>query len=178
MTENEKQLFLEESIFDQKVVTLVMQDQEVKLYPRKISYFDGELHLVGESITDHCLLSYSLSSIAQIYEEDTYWEEIYSLFEVSEFINSLKEVNENSIRLVLKIYSRNNFELNLNSQYYEKPCMITNPKGDYIWAATLEPGPEVFNWLNQLGPSVEILDPMSFKKEFLIHCENKLKKLA
>lgn len=178
MTENDKLEFLEESIFDQRVVAISTEDRDLKLYPRKVTFFDGSLHLVGESLSEGCLMNIPLPSVLSLFEEEDEWSELYSLFEVNDFISSLRDVNENSVRLVLKIYSRENFELNLKSVYYEKPCMITNPKGDYIWAATLEASDEVYNWLISLGPSVEILDPLNFKKEFLIHCESRLKKLA
>ena len=56
--------------------------------------------------------------------------------------------------------------------------MVTNAEGEHIWAASVEPSDEIFQWVYELGADVEILDPSAFKKEFLNYCEAKLKKLA
>ena len=87
-------------------------------------------------------------------------------------------MGENQIRLVLKISRQQKFSLNFDDKYFHSPCLFTNPAGDFIWAATIEPCNEVFEWLCELGPAVEILDPTNFKIEFIKYCEHKLKKLA
>ncbi len=98
--------------------------------------------------------------------------------EIEDFISGLRAVGENELRLVLKIYSQTKFETNVKRQHFANQCMVTNPMGDFIWAASIEPSDEVYEWIESLGPDVEILDPISFKKGFLEYCEAKLKKLA
>jgi hypothetical protein len=56
--------------------------------------------------------------------------------------------------------------------------MITNPNGDLIWAAYVEPCEALYDWLITLGKRVEILDPIKFKDEYLTYCEEKLRKIA
>ena len=69
-------------------------------------------------------------------------------------------------------------ELNPLYHYLRKPYVISNPKGDLIWAASIEECPDLYDWLSNLSHKVEILDPVSFKKNFLDYCEKKLKKIA
>jgi hypothetical protein len=171
-------IFLEESILDQKVVQVNLEHRSYKIFPRKIVYFDGALNLIGEEILDKCLMNININHIKKSNEESESYNIHYSKLEVDEFVVSLRGMSENQIRLVLKIYSQNNFSLNFNDKFFENPCLLTNPEGDFIWAATLEPCEEIFEWLCDLGSSVEVLDPTSFKLEFIKYCEHKLKKLA
>src|SRR5690606_40880888 len=102
----------------------------------------------------------------------------FSKFEIDEFVLGLRAIDENEIRLILKIYSIENFHLELKNQLISNPCMVTNPHGELIWAASVEPSEVIFEWILSLGESVEIIDPMSFKQSYLMYCESKLKKLA
>ena len=170
--------FLEESVLEKITTQLTIQDKTLKVFPRKIVYIAGSLHLIGENTLDGTLVSVDIDTISQAFEEPTHWKENFSKIEVEDFIASFRLIEENSIRLVLKVFSQEKFNLNLNHQYFEKPCMFANAKGEHIWAATIEPNEEIFNWLQELGSDVEILDPLDFKHEFLKHCENELKKLA
>ena len=98
--------------------------------------------------------------------------------EIDDFISGLRAIGENEIRLVLKICSKARFDANVKRQHFANQCMVTNPMGDFIWAASIEPSDGIYEWVESLGSDVEILDPMSFKKGFLEYCEAKLKKLA
>ena len=168
----------EEAIHNKHTIKLSYGDKDEELNPRKIIYLDGDISIVGENIKDGHLQNVHLTQIESIEVEAMAYECIYTLLEVDEFINSIRSMNENAVRLVLKIYSRDNFSLNFNHMYFDNPCLFSNSNGDFIWAATLEPSQEVYEWLCELGPAVEILDPSDFKRDFISYCENKLKKLA
>lgn len=170
--------FLEESLLDKKAVRLKLQKNTLKVYPYKIVYFDGDLNLIGEEIVDGCLVRVPLKSIHSALEIVEEFKGKYAAIEVEEFVSSLRAMSENQVRLVLKIHSRKEFSLNFNKMHLEKPVLFTNPQGDFIWAASLEPSVEIYEWLCSLGSAVEILDPTSFKIQFIKYCEDKLKKIA
>jgi hypothetical protein len=170
--------FIEESIIDKKTIQLELKDKNYKILPHKIVFIEGELNLIGESLFDGCLLSIGVSNIVKTFEDNSEWKMNYSKLEVDEFIKSFRCLGDNTVRIVLKIFSQERFNLNLNHQFFEKPCMFSNTSGEYIWAATIEPNVELYEWLCELGSDIEILDPTSFKLDFLKYCENKLKKLA
>lgn len=178
LPQNEVISFLEEAILDKDVLNLQWNDKNLLVYPRKIVFLDGELSLVAEGLNDKCLLNMNLASISQVYDEDIEWQPQFSKIEVEDFVNSIRAISENEIRLVLKIYNRERFDSGLLHHHFGNPCMFTNPEGDFIWAASIEPTDEVYEWLSTMGTDIEILDPIDFKKEFLNYCELKLKKLA
>ncbi len=169
---------LEESILEKEVISIKLHKGHKQVFPRKIVYFDGELNLIAEDLGDSSLININLSAMEDVFKEELSYKETYTRFEIDDFVSSIREMGETFIRLVLKIYSKDNFSLKFDHMYFEKPCFFSNPDGDFIWAATVEPSEELFEWLNELGPSVEILDPSSVKIEFLNYCEDKLKKLA
>lgn len=170
--------FLEESLLDHKVVSMNTQQGLCKVLPYKMVFFDEDLNLIGEDVSDQCLVCIPLSSICSVVEVVDEYDTQFTLLEVEEFISSLRAISEQQIRLVLKIHSRKEFDLNFNRIYLERPVLFTNPQGDFIWAASLEPSNELYEWLCHLGPTVEILDPTSFKLQFIKYCEDKLKKIA
>lgn len=176
---NEMVAFLEESILDEKTIRVNFSDgNNMTVFPRKVVFLDGILSLVGESTGDKCLMNVGVSEIQSASEEDHNWEKMFSRIEIDDFISSIRAVNDNEIRLVLKIFSRENFTSNLKRHFFGNQCMVTNPQGEFIWAGSVEPNEQIFQWLEDLGSDIEILDPISFKKEFLKYCEAKLKKLA
>lgn len=173
-------VMIEEAMLDKCSINLKLKNnpKSVKIFPRKIVYFDGEFNLIGEGITDSCLSNLIISQIETIESENSNWEPIFSRKELDDFVSSLRFMVENTTRLVLKVFSQEKFHLNLDYQFIENPCMFSNPDGEYIWAATIEANETIFDWLYELGPCVEILDPRAFKVEYFNYCENKLKKLA
>lgn len=170
--------FLEEAVLDKEVVSISMQESKMSIYPHKIIFLDGGLNLIAEDINDKSLVNIYIPQILNISDDEVKYKSAYSQIEVDDFIQSLRSMSENMTRLVLKIYANDQFSLNFNQKYFHNPCLFSNPDGDFIWAATLEPSEEIFKWLAELGSAVEILDPMSFKVEFIKYCEDKLKKLA
>ena len=178
LPKNEIVAFIEESILEKDILNIQLQDKNFLINPRKIVFLDGELSLVAEGLNDKCLLNISIESITQVHEENIEWTPQFSKLEIEDFISSLRAISENEVRLVLKIYNREYFDNGVSHHYFGRPCMFTNPDGDFIWAASIEPNEDIYEWLSQLGTDIEILDPIDFKKDFLNYCEGKLKKLA
>jgi len=171
-------LFLEVAILENCVVDVELEKKSLQMFPHKLVFFDGGLNLVGEEISDKCLMNLDINQIHSANENEEGYKPQYTKIEIDGFIESLQNMSEDRIRLVLKISAQDNFSLNFNNIYIDNPCLFTNPTGDFIWAGTLEPSEAVFEWLCELGPAVEILDPSNFKIQFIKYCEQKLKKLA
>lgn len=171
--------FIEEAIYDHNVIRVNLNNStSLKVYPRKVVFLDGQLSVVAEGIDDKCMINLSLVQITSVHEEEHEWTPLFSALEIDDFLASLRAITENEIRLVLKVYSREKFNTELKHHHFGSQCMFTNPEGDHIWAATIEPSEEVLSWLSELGKDVEVLDPMSIKKDLLKYCEDKLKKIA
>ncbi len=169
---------IQESITAKHTLSIQHDGRELNILPWKVVYIDGELSLICEKTSDKCLLNIPIQSISHYTEGNKSYESIYSLLELEEFISSLREMSDYTIRLVLKIYARDEFSVSLNEAFFNNSCLVTNSCGDLIWAATLEPCDRVFKWLYELEHKVEILEPYSFKRDFLDYCEDRLKKLA
>lgn len=172
--------FLEEAVIEKEVVNIKLKDNNhsQKIYPRKIVFLDGKLNVVSEGIDDKCLLNISIDSITSAYDAELQWKPQFSSIEIDDFIASIRSITENEVRIVLKVYSREKFNTNLKHHHFGNQCMFTNPEGDHIWAASIEPNEELYAWLSDLGSDIEILDPISLKKDLLKYCEEKLKKIA
>lgn len=170
--------FIEDSILDKKCIRLKLLEKSMIVYPHRVVYLEGKLSLVAEDTQDKCLVNISLDQIQNLYEDSYERKPIYSKFEIAEFIQGLRNVTESEVRLVLKVYSYEKFDPKLEHHFLGNPCMITNSQGEAIWAASIEPNDQLFQWLENLGADVEILDPIDIKKQFLKYCENKLKKIA
>lgn len=178
LPKNEIIAFIEESIIESDVLNIQMGEKNFLIYPRKIVVLDGELNLIAEGLNDKCLMNITIESIGQAFEEDMEWTPQFSKIEIEDFVSSIRAISENEVRLVLKVYNREHFDNGVPHHHFGKPCMFTNPEGDFIWAASIEPSEDIHEWLSELGTDIEILDPIDFKKEFLNYCEGKLKKLA
>lgn len=154
--------------------------ETVEIFPHRMVHLDGGLSLIGEEVVDRSLIYLPLSKIEKVcLVKEVYEEPAFSKIDIDDFIESIRVINGNEIRLVLKIVNPENVqELNPLYHYLRKPYVISNPKGDLIWAASVEECSNLYEWLSNLTTKVEILDPVSFKKNFLDYCEKKLKKIA
>lgn len=172
--------FLEEAIIEKEVVNIKLKENQAsqKIYPRKIVFLDSKLTLVCEGIEDKCLLNISVDTISSAYDAELSWSPQFSAIEIDDFIASIRAITENELRVVLKVFSRDKFNTDLKHHHFGNQCMFTNPEGDHIWAASIEPNEEFYAWLSELGNDIEILDPISLKKDLLKYCEEKLKKIA
>lgn len=170
---------IEYCILNKLLVLLEFEDgRKVQIFPHRLVHLDGRLHIVGEETNDSCILYFSAESVTQIEPiEETYQPQIGEK-ELGDFISGMRSVSENSVRLILKIPPHLELDLNPIHHYLENPVLITNPRNEMIWAATLEPCEDLYNWLYQLGDQVEILDPDSFIEEFRHYCSERLNKAA
>ena len=169
---------LDFAISEKQLVTLKTSDKTFSVHPCRVLHLEGQLSLIAEDSQDHCLLVVPLKDV-------TYHEVLtstkapsVSVFEIEEFITALRSMNEKETRLILKIHDPQSTNLFPEHHFLGKPCMITNPNGDLIWAAYVEPCEALYEWLMTLGKKVEILDPVKFKEEYLTYCEEKLRKIA
>lgn len=170
---------IETCIEDKKLIDLkTRQEKRYLVYPCKILHLEGELSLIAEDSQDHCLMVLQLRDIDSFDVVNSVGRSRVSSFEVDEFITAVRAMNEKETRLILKIHHPESINLFPSHHFLGKPCMVTNPNGDLIWAAYVEPCEALYEWLLSIGKDVEVLDPIKFKKEYLDYCEEKLKKVA
>jgi predicted DNA-binding transcriptional regulator YafY len=171
---------LDHAAKEKGLVHLSTQHEKIyNVYPCKVLHLEGKLSLIAEDAQDHCLIVIPVSEVREMSDIKTSGKPPkVSPFEVDEFIAAIRSMNEKEARLILKINNPTSVNLFPNYHFLGKPCMITNPNGDLIWAAYVEPGEDLFEWILSLGSHVEVLDPQKFKDDFLIYCEEKLRKVA
>lgn len=170
---------LEESINKCELVSLnTFEEKSYLLHPCKVLHLEGQLSLIAEDSQDHCLIIVPLKDVSDFEAVPSSKLPNVTAFEVEEFIAAIRAMNEKETRLILKIHDPGSINLFPDHHFLGKPCMITNPNGDLIWAAYVEPCEALFDWLMTLGRKVEILDPVKFKDEYLMYCEEKLRKIA
>jgi len=171
---------LEESIQHSSLLRLRKKSgRSCHIYPWKMIHLEGFLSLVAEDFHDHCLLVIQIRDIEliEILEKKSLSRKV-STFEIEEFISAIRSMSEKETRLILKIHQSEGINLFPEDHFLGKPCMVTNPNGDLIWAAYVEPCESLFEWILNMGKRVEILDPLKFKEEYLVYCEEKIKKIA
>lgn len=172
-------LKLDEAVTKKELVCLTTtQGRHYQMFPCKILHLEGKLSLIGEDSSDHCLVVIPVNELLDVSHLESTSAPRVAAFEVEEFIVAIRHMNEKETRLILKIHDPQSVNLFPDHHFLGKPCMITNPNGDLIWAAYVEPCDDLFEWLLTLGTNVEILDPGKFKDEFLMYCEEKLRKVA
>lgn len=172
------------SVLDEAVVLkgavsfTTTKNKHYQVFPWKIIHLEGQLSMIAEDLSDHCMLVMPVSELIEVKMMETSSSPKVSTFEVDEFIAAIRSMSEKETRLILKIHDPQSVNLFPDHHFLGKPCMITNPNGDLIWAAYVEPCDDLFEWLLSLGGNVEILDPSNFKDNFLMYCEEKLRKVA
>lgn len=168
---------LEGHILRHEVVELRSRTQHVTtVVPTKLIHVEGEMSLICEE-SQH-LLAIPLSDVAQIKATGEVRTAHAVSVEVAEFIQALRSMSDAETRLILKIKDPAHFTLIPDYEFLGRPCLVTNPDGDVIWAAYVEPSEELFQWLDGLQEQVEILDPPSFAADFETYREAKSRKLA
>jgi hypothetical protein len=170
---------LDEAVSQRSLVSITTTaNKTYQMYPCKIIHLEGQLSMIAEDAGDHCLVVMSITDLKEVSILEAMSAPKVASFEVDEFIFAIRAMNEKETRLVLKIHDPQSVNLFPDHHFLGKPCMITNPNGDLIWAAYVEPCDDLFEWLLALGSNVEVMDPGKFKDEFLMYCEEKLRKVA
>jgi len=172
----------EQAILDKSLVAVELKGESFHIFPYILVHLEGELSLVGEETVDKCLTYFKLKDISSIkideFKKDH--QANFSILEVYDFISSIRQMNDSEIRLILKVNSQNEQDLNPLYHHLGRPYIVSNPDGDLIWAAFVEPCDDLHMWIRSLGDKVEILDPQSFKDEYAHYCtrEQSKKKAA
>ena len=170
--------FLDQAILDKKAIKFNHQQKQFSAFPWKVLHLEGNLSLILEDCEDHCLMVLPVKDIKNCEEAVSVNSSRVTSFEVEEFIRALRSMGEKETRLILKIHDPKEVNLFPDYHFLGKPCMITNPNGDLIWAAYVEACEPLYEWLMSLGDKVEILDPVRFREEYLSYCEEKFRKIA
>lgn len=130
------------------------------VFPHKIVYLEGELCLIGEDVGDRCLVSYPIEGIEAVSLDMTkIYRPTYSALEVDDFILAMRVVSGSEERLVLKLKTYGDVDLNPPYHFLGNPYITTNAEGDVIWAASIEVCDDFYSWLHTLSGRVKIMDP-------------------
>lgn len=130
------------------------------IFPHKVVYLEGELCLIGEDVYDRCLVSYPVEGVESIrYDMTKNYRPNFSTIEVDDFIMAMRVVSGSEERLVLKLKTYGDVDLNPPYHFLGNPYITTNSEGDVIWAASVEVCPDFYAWLHTLGDRVQIMDP-------------------
>ncbi|HXH74941.1 MAG TPA: WYL domain-containing protein [Bacteriovoracaceae bacterium] len=181
LTEQQQEMItvLDSAIADKKPVLIsVVQGKKYTVFPCKVVHLEGQLSLIAEDFHDHCLIVISLKDLVDVHVKDLNGTSRVAHFEIEEFIAAIRAMNEKETRLILKIHDPQSVNLFPDHHFLGKPCMITNPNGDLIWAAYVEACDPLYDWILSLGSHAEILDPVKFKDEYISYCEAKIRKVA
>ena len=166
-----------ESIKEKKIFAFLnlTDGKKVELYPHKLVHIDGSLNIVGEDLSDGCLIHISLGLIQSVSEfEKSQFSPKYSVHEINDFVQAIRSVSGSEERLVLKIRDQISQEFETGYHFMGDPYITSNMEGEMIWAASVEISDDLFEWLYQLGDSVEILDPTTVKEQYEIYLEEKI----
>lgn len=181
LTDRQQELveLLDQMILEKKAASIeTLGDKTYSIFPCKVLHLEGQLSLIAEDVHDHCLSVIGLQELVQVEPLPLAHSSKVSSYEIEEFIAAIRSMNEKETRLILKIHEPHMVNLFPDHHFLGKPCMVTNPNGDLIWAAYVEPCEALYEWLLTLGTKVEILDPGHFKQEYLSYCEEKVRKIA
>lgn len=170
---------IEKAISEHKILEVKLQNYNtIEVFPHKLVHIDGKISLVSEDRSDKSIIHFYIEDLKELKFLSYEYRPNYSSLEVDDFISGLRAINDTEIRLILKIKDSQSLESTPEYQYLGNPSLIKNTDGEAIWAAYVEPNDGLKDWLVELGAEVEILDPVSFKMEFLEYCEDKIKKSA
>jgi predicted DNA-binding transcriptional regulator YafY len=170
---------LDEAVHSHQILSIRTTDEKSYLvFACKVLHLEGHLTLICEDSSDHCLMVIPLHKIQSFEEASKTGTPRVTNFEIEEFIAAVRSMNERETRLILKIYNPQAVNLFPDHHFLGKPCMVTNPEGDLIWAAYVEPCHDLFDWVFSLSHHVEILDPTQFKEQYFAYLEEKMRKIA
>lgn len=174
--EDEMIILLEKIILDQKCASVVLKNSDqMNIRPRKIVFVDNSLSLIAEDLKDNSLVQLTVWSIVDVESLEDDSKKNFSNLEINDFISSIRAINENEVRLILKIYNHAEVNLSPDHIYFKNVCLVTNSEGEKIWASSVEPCDKLFEWIFELGRNVEILDPNFLKKQYMDYCVERLK---
>ncbi|MCK5883502.1 MAG: WYL domain-containing protein [Bacteriovoracaceae bacterium] len=166
---------IEESFAKGQFVILDFFDlRQVHFHVHQLLFLEDDLCLIGEDSSTGRLIYYPISEIQDVKIDCVgQYTAQYSELEVNAFLNAIRAVNENKVRLVLKIASDAE-DINPRYHYLGRPFLTNNWNGEKIWAATVEESDYLYQWLLSINERVEIMDPSSVKRGLLEYCKKQL----
>jgi len=171
---------LKTSIEAKNFLRLIHQSDKIfEVIGLSLLHVEGVLSLIAEELSEHCLMVipvHEIRTVEPFMDDDL--KQQSSRLELEDFVKAMRLMSEKETRLILKIYDPSSINLFPEYHFLGKPCMITNPEGDLIWAAYVEPCQDLYEWIITLGDSVEILDPQRFKEDYYQYCLEKYKRTA
>lgn len=148
------------------VVKLVGQSS-LDFYPLRLVVIDGHLSAVGEDRSEGCLVYFETSQLEEVHlDVDEQYQSKFTKVEIEDFISAIRNVMGTEERLVLKLRSQNQVDLNPPFQHLGKPFITSNMEGEIIWAASVERSEHLYAWLYQMRNEIQILDPQKVIEEF------------
>ena len=130
------------------------------LLPMRVVFLEGRLSIVGEETEGGTLTSVPVDDVASVapHPADDDRAPNFSQLEVDDFIAGVRSVSGNEERLVLKILRPDRVDLCPDHHHFANPFLTTSPKGDLIWAASVEVSDDLFAWVGSMGGDVRILE--------------------
>ena len=169
---------LEESIAKGVSCKLELEFGNQKVLPLRLVTIQDQLHLVFESIELRTFDIVDVNEITGFQASTRVCKSIYTPKEVDGFIKNIRMLDSQEERLVIKVKEFQYFHKNAKNEFFRNEVMVQNYRGERIWAASIEPNDNIFEWIFSLGKSIEIISSDLIKKEYLKFCQRKLKKLA
>lgn len=143
------------------------KDIVIEISPQRLTSIGDNICLIGEEVNEHYLSYIYIKSIEKIDENLGDYEVKYTTMEINNFIMGLRIINDNEMRVILKLKGEEKANFIHPYIHFHHPCVLTNYEGEYIWAATTELTETFLNWLHDLDSQIEILSPPELKNAFL-----------
>lgn len=170
---------IEDALLKRVSICIRYQNKEYQVYPHRLIHLEGKLTLIGEDLQDQLLMSFDIDHLETVKKSTMSETPHFLRKEVDKFISEIRNFSHHEVRLVFKLlHLLPQDELAPKYHFFRNPCLIASPNGEFVWAAHVEPGDELFQWMYDLKDSIEILDPISLKEDFASFCARRLKKSA
>lgn len=151
---------IEKAILLKNCLQLVLtKGKQIEVYPHKLIHLESYLSIVAEDTSDNCLSHLNLEEIETVILSDSKHSPVYSDFEVDGFITNLRSMSDNTVRLILRIHSESDIDLNPKYQFFDNSTVVMSPDGDKIWASTVEINEGVLNWLYENKDVLSVASP-------------------
>ena len=176
MTDKEKAVLplLDGAIEQERTITLSLNGKKYELFPLKVLYLEGKLCLISESVASGVLKIHKLMDIEKVGVSKSPYSPKYSRFEIINILDGLKSINDNQVRIVIKILNPDKVDIADCYSLVSNPYMTTNPEGELIWAINASPNEPFYLWLYNNKDYIQILDPLDVKDQFSAFCRELL----
>lgn len=159
---------LEKCLRERKCLIVKMEEDSIlEIYFHRILFLEGVLCLVGEDVSEKCLIYFPVEDCTEIIKEtNRNYNPNFSPIEINDFIYAIRNMGGRTERIIFKIKDKDKFDF-LNSYHFlSNPFCTLNNNSDLICGATVEVSNEFFWWLSKYQEILEIIDPSSIIGEF------------